>query len=155
MKIVNINYRGKVTCPLSQLKFKKSMKSPQMLKFNVGDKMKLLVFRSGKCRLMGCKEAITRPIKCEVPYMLTSLMSITITFDVGQKVNLYKLARHLGSKKCMFEPELFPAARLLMYNPTCVNVFYSGKVVVLGLKTFTYNKQCADITELCHQFSVE
>ena len=38
----------------------------------------------------------------------------------------------------MFEPELFPALRYIKYNPLCVNIFSSGKVVILGLKTLDF-----------------
>ena len=151
MKIANINYKGRVTCPLSKLNFPSSMKPPQMLTFECEQKgVKLLIFKTGKCRLMGCKEPVTKPIKCVVPYILTNLMSITLTMNVGYKVNLYKMATALGSKKCMYEPELFPAARLLQFNPVCVNVFQSGKVVILGQKSMTYNKLSSTISEILH-----
>ena len=39
----------------------------------------------------------------------------------------------------MFEPELFPALRILTYNPICVNVFATGKVVLLGLRSMDYD----------------
>ena len=154
MKIVNISYRGRVTCPLSELKFSLPMKSPQMLKYKCGNDMKLLVFKSGKCRLMGCKQPITRPIKCEVPYILTSLMSLTLTMDMGEgrRVNLYKLAVHLTCKECIYEPELFPAVRLTKFSPLCVNVFQSGKDVILGLKSFTYDKLCTSIRQVLSDF---
>ena len=49
--------------------------------------------------------------------------------------NLYKLAK---VTKCWFEPELFPALRLTKYDPVCVNVFSTGKIVILGLKNLYY-----------------
>jgi TATA-box binding protein (TBP) (component of TFIID and TFIIIB) len=45
----------------------------------------------------------------------------------------------------MFEPELFSALRYLKYNPLCVNIFSSGKIVMLGLKTLDYKHLVDDI----------
>ena len=56
-----------------------------------------------------------------------------MTVDLGEKVNLYKVAKVL-KRLAMFEPEIFPALRYLKYNPLCVNIFSSGKVVILGVK---------------------
>ena len=39
----------------------------------------------------------------------------------------------------MFEPELFPALRILTYNHICVNVFATGKVVLFGLRSMDYD----------------
>ena len=51
-------------------------------------------------------------------------------------MNLYKMSMRI---KCCYEPELFPAMRLIEYNPLCVNLFPSGKIVILGIKTMDYS----------------
>ena len=152
MQVTNINYRGRVTCPLSDLKFPNSMAPPHMLRFKCKDTMTLLVFKTGKCRLMGCKEPVIYPPKCSVPYILTSMMTITFTMNVGHEINLYKMATTLTCKKCMYEPEIFPAARLLQFNPLCVNVFHSGKVVILGAKSMACTNLYNDIKNILLDF---
>ena len=47
-------------------------------------------------------------------------------------MNLYKLCDAYNN--ILYEPELFPAARLCMFNPLCVNVFHTGSVIVCGLR---------------------
>ena len=157
IRIVNINYRGKVTCPLSALDFPTPMQPPHMLVYKCKDQhgAKLIVFRTGKCRLMGCKEPVTKPPKCQVPYILTNLMSLTLTMNVGHHVNLYKLSTKLGCKRCMYEPEIFPAARLLQFNPACVNVFQSGKVTILGYKSMSWGTLSTEITNILRDFYYE
>ena len=60
-------------------------------------------------------------------------MSVVINLRLG--INLYKLSKLIN---CWFEPELFPALRLNKYDPICVNVFSTGKIVILGLKNINY-----------------
>ena len=47
----------------------------------------------------------------------------------------------------MFEPELFPALRYNKYNPLCVNIFSSGKIVILGLKNLNFKSMVNAIVE--------
>ena len=85
---------------------------------------------------MGCKKELN-PDTLPFEIIDIQLQSITITLDLNTKINLFKLAKLL-SKEAMFEPELFPALRVLTYNPLCVNMFSSGKVVITGIRTFEY-----------------
>lgn len=99
-------------------------------------KYTIVMFRSGKCRIMGCK----KPVKLEkIPYNVkdVKLQSITITTDLKQTINLLQLKAILGDE-CAYEPELFPALRYIKYNPKCVNIFSTGKVVILGIQTLLY-----------------
>ena len=48
-------------------------------------------------------------------------------------------------KNAMYEPELFSALRYKRYNPLCVNIFGSGKVVILGLRTLEFTSVLNDI----------
>lgn len=100
-------------------------------------KCTIVMFRSGKCRIMGCK----KPVKLEkLPYNIKDLklQSITITADLKQTINLLQL-KLLLSDECAYEPELFPALRYIKYNPKCVNIFSTGKVVILGIQTLLYH----------------
>lgn len=137
--LANINYRG-------TLKNVKGMQFPPGKPKQIVDKTgkyTIVIFQSGKCRIMGCKSPIQ---KKHLQYKIKNikLQSITVTDDIGEKVNLYKLACKLG-KQSMFEPELFPALRYLKYNPLCVNVFASGKVVILGIRCLDYDETVSRI----------
>mgnify|MGYP006313567235 FL=1 len=88
---------------------------------------------------MGCK----KPIRMQdLQYNIKNIQiqSITVTANVGQKIHLLKLECQL-QHQCMYEPELFPALRFLKYNPLCVNIFSSGKVVILGLPSLQYHQK--------------
>lgn len=147
MTLVNVNFRGKIlNISKDLLIFRKN--PPQMTVHNVYyncDRMKLIIFRNFKCRLMGCKnfntfqpnQIITCKVECqEISIQILSCMSGSVTFSVNQCVNLFKFANYLQNTNIqyLFEPELFPALRITKFNPLCVNVFSSGKCVILGLK---------------------
>ena len=81
---------------------------------------------------MGCKEIIKAS---EYNVYDLEIQSITITSDIGFSCNLNELAKLIP---CVYEPELFPALRYIKYNPMCVNIFASGKIVILGIKNIDY-----------------
>ncbi len=143
MSIVNINYNGHITNSIEHLDFR--MNPPQMHKFKYDD-CTLLVFKSKKCRIMGCKSIISKlhvpPFQVEID----SILSITAVMDLGYTVNPINLAKRV---KCWFEPEIFPALRLTQFNPYCVNVFASGKVVICGGASLDISFICLQIFELC------
>lgn len=95
----------------------------------------IILFHSGKCRVMGLKKPITKQMVLPYELKCIKLQSATLVTHIGHDINLIMLAKTLTSRTCMFEPELFPALRLLHFNPICVNVFSSGKIVILGVKT--------------------
>jgi len=94
----------------------------------------IVIFKSGKCRIMGCK---SEPQNLTFPIHNIELQSITVTLDMCQSINLFKLSKILKND-CIYEPELFTALRVTRYNPLCVNVFATGKVVILGIKSIDY-----------------
>ena len=51
----------------------------------------------------------------------------------------------------IYEPELFPALRLTTFDPLCVNVFMSGKCVILGLKHLNYVKHVNRVKNLINR----
>ena len=97
--------------------------------------LKIIIFPTGKCRIMGCRDS-SLPQNLPFNMVVDSMMSATVVATVGCVLNLSGLATKL---KGIYEPELFPALRLRDYNPLCVNVFASGKVVVMGLRTLSYH----------------
>ena len=142
--ITNINYKGKVSQEvIDKLKF--PVGKPSQVVDKTG-KYTIVFFKSGKCRIMGCK----KPIEMKhVQYNIQNIQiqSLSVVINLKQTINLYKLAR---ITRCMYEPELFPALRLTKYNPTCVNLFSSGKIVILGLKNLYYNNQVDVIMSEIH-----
>jgi TATA-box binding protein (TBP) (component of TFIID and TFIIIB) len=149
--LASINYRGRVTEPVNHLSF--GIKPPQYIQKCQG--YTLVIFRSGKCRIMGCKKPLdlipsgksfVASIHVNMPYRIEidGIQSITVTASLSKMVHLYKLAEKL-KEQCMLEPELFSALRYLKYNPMCVNIFSSGKVVMLGIKTLEYKQLVDDI----------
>lgn len=133
--IVNINYKGELAPgELQKMNFQKKVKPPvqQVLKIPFGGSM--LVFPSGKFRLMGVKKPLTSYENLPLIPAIMTLQSCTITGNYGECIHLSNLANDLTSRRCTYEPELFPAARLLEFNPLCVNVFSTGKIVILGVK---------------------
>lgn len=131
--LANINYRGMVSS-VKGMQFPSG--KPKQIVDKTG-KYTIVIFQSGKCRIMGCKKPI---VKKDLQYKIRDiqLQSITVTLNLDCSINLYKLAKKLEIQ-CMFEPELFPALRYLKYNPLCVNIFASGKVVVLGIRSLNYD----------------
>ena len=104
----------------------------------------MIIFKCGKCRLMGCKQPIQTKIVEDGPVKISisRIQSVSVTFDVGAPLSLSQLGNfcHRESIQYLFEPELFPALRLTQFSPLCVNIFASGKCVILGLKHLCFHK---------------
>lgn len=154
--IKNINYKGRLS-PTQMRKINFYIKpftpSPHQLVVQLED-AKLLVFPSGKCRIMGIKIPITEKPLNDLPVEIKDLeiQSATLVFTLGHEINLIHLTKILPAKSFLYEPELFPALRLLTFNPMCVNVFGTGKVVVLGLKDLTNQNQLC--RQICNMLSI-
>ena len=135
--IVNLNYRGQLAADeFANLKptFQTKIKPPVQKVFKLSPSGCMLVFSSGKFRLMGLKQPITSYENLPLMPASLTLQSATIVGNYGESIRLCELATELTSSRCIYEPELFPAARLLDFNPLCVNVFSTGKIVILGVK---------------------
>ena len=142
--ITNINYKA---FPISDTeRFKFCTTTPQQCVIKTGE-YTIIIFRTGSCRIMGCKK---EPTNLPFNIKIERIQSLTVTSDYGKKINLYKLANFL-KEEAFYEPELFPALRFITYNPLCVNVFASGKVVFMGLKTLA----CIDqLIEMLHYLDI-
>ena len=87
--ICNINYKGYV--------------SPNIIKemgFSTGKPCQyidrsgpytLIFFRSGHCRIMGCKTPLKHSL-LKYPITEIKVQSVTVTMDLEKSVNLYKIA---------------------------------------------------------------
>ena len=130
--IANINYKGKVDQEVTRKMRFPCRKPAQVVEKT--DKYTLVFFQSGSCRIMGCKKPI-RPKDLKYNIQNIQLQSLTVVHNLKTMINLYELSKVI---KCVYEPEIFPGLRISKYDPMCVNLFSSGKTVLVGIKTFYY-----------------
>ena len=83
---------------------------------------------------MGCKQPID-PSTLPFNIINVTIQSITVTCDYGEPININALKKTTSNH---YEPEMFPSLRLACFNPICVNVFSSGKIVITGLRDLNY-----------------
>ena len=148
MSLCTINYHARLLEKVDHLPFR--LHPPYMYVHNCDGKFKIIIFRSGKCRIMGCREPLTSLDGIPFKLQITRIMSVTAKFSTPKSVNLIKLGMycHRENIKYMFEPELFPALRLATFNPLCVNVFASGKCMILGIRHLHFQKYISRIQRL-------
>jgi TATA-box binding protein (TBP) (component of TFIID and TFIIIB) len=118
-------------------------RQPEQLIIKFRDASTMLMFKSGKFRIMGGADSldmhfniyrVTCMFNC-VPDVLFQTMTATCQFP--HTINLNSLTT-LPSR---YNPEIFPALQLLSYKPISVNVFASGKVTICGLKELDFAQQ--------------
>jgi TATA-box binding protein (TBP) (component of TFIID and TFIIIB) len=130
--LANINYKARTSAHhVHHLPFRQ--RPPKMYTEAHHDGSTIVIFPSGKCRIMGCKWF---PVDLPYGMKVKRMQSATVTLDLERQFNLIRLSHRL--KNCQYEPELFPAIRLMDFNPLCVNVFASGKVTIVGLRRLNY-----------------
>lgn len=135
MMIVNINYRGSLAKDdFKKISFNDRLSPPRQRVFKTKSSGTMIAFPSGKFRLMGLRKPLEN--LSNLPFLPESiqLQSCTVVDDLEVDVNLLLLAHLLSPKRCTFEPEIFPAVRLIEFKPLCVNVFSSGKLVLMGVR---------------------
>ena len=139
--IVNINYSGQLCGSTKHLKFRK-FKPIQFIE--KCDDYTIIIFKSGKCRIMGCKKKLCylKPLRFKIENI--KVQSVTVVEKLNQILNLHKLSVMLDCD-AMYEPELFPALRFLKFNPMCVNIFSTGKVIILGIRVDDCENIVSDI----------
>ena len=138
MIIANINYQGRVVM-CDKINFIFSPATPCQCIIDCGG-YKLIIFPSLKCRIMGVR---LQPLDRKVldfenfKVIIDKIQSVTWSGDLQTgPINLSKLYTRLGGwSYCMYEPDLFSGARLKDFNPLCVNVFSSGKCVIMGRRS--------------------
>ena len=95
-----------------------------------------LLFSSGKCRFMGKAnfDIISNLLNDIINTLDTSIItypiikSQTVSFSLNRQVNLHKQ----NIPHSLYEPELFPAVSIYKFSPLHVNLFSTGKVIILG-----------------------
>ena len=154
MTCVNQIYRGQFNCSFSRLEFvnlclsetmpayihvKFYSRNPCMWKLAVPLKWTLLLFNSGKFRVMGKDFELDKILplmkfilKCRIQDF-PILQSETFVFVLSVPVDLHLAYQKLENRTLfVYEPELFPSLQILKWRPICVNVFHTGRCVILG-----------------------
>ena len=99
----------------------------------------VLIFNTSKIRFMG--KATFESVQSTLDFITSILdshvvvplckVTETVVFKLNKSnINLYKLV--FNAQPCVLELELFPALSLNLWKPLHVNVFSTGKVVLLG-----------------------
>ena len=157
MKITNVVYRGRLShqvdlrhlmslIPNSKLRVGK----PTQLCCSIedGSKTKVFIFCGGGLRIMGM--SIDSLIKAndtmmtvlshftkEAPTLKLQTMTVTGKLE-NWKSDYFIRLRDNEKLSVSFDFELFSALRITHFNPVCVNIFSSGKIVLCGVKSITH-----------------
>lgn len=126
------------------IKYSTSRPSQIIIKY---DYCTLLLFSSGNFRIMGkCTnvEEIINPLVSALQTFISLdpfCVSQTVVCKLAStSLNLHYYVNHIPT--AMFECELFPALSIAYFNPLHVNLFSTGKVVILGNDALN---KCKDI----------
>jgi len=113
-------------------------KQPRQLIIKFKDGSTILVFKSGKFRIMGGKIEdldahfnIYSVTGLFMQYPKVIIQTMTAVFTYPHKINLALLSRNT---KSYYNPESFTAVHVHTFKPITANVFASGKVIITGLK---------------------
>ena len=151
--ICNINYVGRLIGDMSNttnLPFR--CDSPQMY-IKKCPHFTFILFK----RLIGCKSPILSKVlnisSNNLSINIIRMQSATACINVGCNLHLGKLGNfcHYNSISYLFEPELFPALRLTSFDPLCINIFASGKCMILGLRHLCFQKYVKQIEHLINR----
>lgn len=157
MKVVCSNYHGVFSFPQDNVQFQDLITfghkfykhRPHMIKYQK-DGITLLIFTSLRFRVMGKGEShiqVLEDFLRSLPWRsqfssLTNSMTITHQLPLDH-INLNKL----NKKYFQLELELFPAAKLLHSGREHMNVFHSGKIIILGARDV--NSVSSSVAPIC------
>jgi transcription initiation factor TFIID TATA-box-binding protein len=110
------------------------------------------IFPNGKCIVNGAKafqeatdlvsayQTALQNMGYSANIVKGQVVNIIATYNHGKRVSLFEIAQ---KHKLLFEPEIFPAARVRMDDlRITVNIFYTGKCVLLGAKSQAVLTEC-------------
>jgi TATA-box binding protein (TBP) (component of TFIID and TFIIIB) len=143
--LANVNYKAR-THPRNVCHLPFRHLPPVMYTETLPNGSKIVIFPSGKCRIMGCKWF---PVDLPYGIQVKRMQSATVTLDLKRQFNLKRMSYLM--KNCQYEPELFPALRLMDFKPLCVNLFASGKVTILGLRRLNYKHIVKRVYKCIHE----
>ena len=123
------------------------IKQPEQLIIKFCDGSTMLMFKSGKFRIMGGGVdeldmhfnifSVSVLFDNYLPDILFQTMTATCQFPSIVNLNNFEITSFVTR----YNPELFPAVQVLNYKPISVNVFASGKVTICGLKDLDFAQQ--------------
>ena len=110
---------------------------PRMLRIRY-DQVTILIFPNGKVRFMGKPHEefelvllFSKITDMDLDWMKLISETITLKLDVSCPINLLDYA-HTHPHLFTFEPELFIGMHVSYFKHAHVNIFSTGKVVILG-----------------------
>jgi TATA-box binding protein (TBP) (component of TFIID and TFIIIB) len=153
LTIVNTVWKGDVHNPVQlhtlnipcvhgivKVKHQKTQPEQYIVKFD--NKSTMLVFKSGKFRVMGNGDTLLNilDVCSQISDVIPSITMQTMTgvYSYNRIVNLSKLAEATSS---LLDLENFPAVQIKKFHPVHVNVFSTGCVTICGLKTMEYGNE--------------
>lgn len=125
---------------------------PTQIVIRIKNKFTCLIFTSGHIRFMGnCDLGSCNEFLNYIDFIHTSVItplhkvSETICINTKRSINLFDfVSKHCCSSLVKFEPEIFPAVSLHFWSPIHVNVFHTGKIIVLGKDASLFVPQIID-----------
>lgn len=142
MKLVNRVYRGEISavdfldiekrCIAHHFLLRYYSHRPTMLKISLKPKGTLLIFTTGKFRVMGMIDpnAVSQCLEQVTGQPQTFLLQTDTVTLLSRPIKYTILKRHCPY--LTYEPELFPAIHIRKWPDVHVNLFHSGQVVILG-----------------------
>ena len=128
-----------ISCGLGVIEVKHQKTQPEQYIVKFDNKSTMLIFKSGKFRVMGNGDAesvivnilgVISQFSEVIP--LVTLQTMTGVFKYNRKIHLQKLTT---MTECLLDLENFPAVQIRKFKPIHVNVFSTGCVTICGLKT--------------------
>lgn len=167
-EIVNQVYRGQIKlsfnlfdCYCLLQVFFDSLKfcnhRPKQIVIRIKKNFTCLIFTSGQVRFMGncdlvsCNEIINF-IDFIYSDVLTPLhkVSETVLVNLNTSINLHEfVGKFYCNNYIKFEPEIFPAVSLYFWSPIHVNLFYNGKIIILGNNASTFVSEIINFINKC------
>jgi TATA-box binding protein (TBP) (component of TFIID and TFIIIB) len=147
MQVVNRVFRGQLNakpdfgvlqtrCKSESITCKAHSERPRMLCIK-RPRGTVILFETGRFRIMGkCNEEEARHLMCFIVQsdsfnLPLHLQTETIKFSV-KPLDIQFVRKY--DSEILYEPELFPALKLLRWPSVHANLFFSGSVVVLGVE---------------------
>ena len=85
----------------------------------------------------------------EMPALELQTMTVTAQVENWQKTNFTRFIQECGFKT-YHDFEIFSALRITQFNPVCVNLFSSGKLVMCGVKSIEQAEEIQLTINTCY-----
>lgn len=128
MKLVNTVFKGTLRRMPENFEFRLREKLPRMM-VSKSNGVTLLIFNNLKFRIMG--KITYKQARQLLPIAKIYLQTRTYTHELPKSINLYHFSPP-AEYKFLYEPELFNSFLLRIPGGGAMNLFASGKVVLMG-----------------------